>query len=269
MCSNMANRCASKRPTKRLAYQQMKTMILYAFHQLNDRVQYFIDHAIFQSPEFDFFMICNNRSIDIKVPDYVKVIKRDNLGYDFGAWSEGLLDKDRYKLYDAFIFLNSSILGPYLPPGFAKPWPHRFLDGLKDNIKLFGSTINAFGDPRSAIHVQSFAFCAKKETVEFLISRGIFSTKQFATTFDEAIWHREVRMSREIIAAGWNIGSLMKLYNGIDFTFNTKKAEDCKIKWAHGDMMYSGKVIKEEVMFVKGNRGFSTSLSEQKSCCVE
>ena len=256
----------------------MKTLILYAFHQFNDRVKYFIDHAIFKDNNFDFVIIYNDLSpprkqlfqqphtnklqtptghtIDLAVPDYVTVITRDNIGYDFGAWSEGLLAGDRYKQYDNFIFLNSSVIGPYLPDGYAKQWPYRFLDGLTDNIKLFGSTINALGNPQSAIHVQSFAFCTDKEGLEYLMSKSIFSLTNFAKTFVDAIYQHEIRMSREIIAAGWNIGSLMQNYNGVDFTFVSKKPDEYKITW-HGDIMYPNRIDRKEVMFVKGNRGFA------------
>jgi hypothetical protein len=234
----------------------MKTLVLYAFHQFNDRVKYFIDHAIFQSDIFDFIMICNDTSINISVPDHVTVIKRNNIGFDFGAWSEGLLVGDRYKQYDTFIFINSSVFGPYLPDGYTKQWPYRFLDGLQDNIKLFGSTINAFGNPQRPIHVQSFAYCMNKETVEYLVSKEIFSLTKFAETFKDAIWKHEVRMSREIIAAGWNIGSLMHEYNGVDFTFKTQAASSYNIKW-YGEIHNPRSGInKKEVMFVKGNRGF-------------
>ena len=233
----------------------MKTLILYAFHQFNNRVQYFIDNAIFQSELFDFIIICNDPSINISVPTYVTVIKRNNIGYDFGAWSEGLLVGDRYKKYDAFVFINSSVLGPYLPEGYTKQWPYRFLDGLQDNIKLFGSTINAFSNPKSAIHVQSFAYCMNKETVEYLVSKNIFSLTKFAKTFKDAIWEHEVRMSREIIAAGWNIGSLMHQYVGVDFTFKSKNASSYKIKWIGDIHNPKSGINKKEVMFVKGNRG--------------
>jgi lipopolysaccharide biosynthesis protein len=234
-----------------------KILVLYVFHEYNIRVEHFIKHAIFKDDMFDFIIICNNRSINISVPEYVTVIKRDNVGYDFGAWSEGLLSNDRYKKYDYFVFVNSSIIGPYLPEGYTKPWPYRFLEGLQGNIRLFGSTINTSCNPTTKSHVQSFAYAMNRETLEYLISKEIFSITKFAKTFDDAIWKYEVRMSREIIANGWNIGSLMKYYVGVDFTFTSKTPESYGIKWMD-DMMYPQfELERNEVMFVKGNRGFS------------
>ena len=42
----------------------------------------------------------------------LKGVKRNNIGYDFGGWSNALLTNDLYKNYDNFIFANSSVIGP-------------------------------------------------------------------------------------------------------------------------------------------------------------
>ena len=92
-----------------------KTLILYVFHQYNDRVEKFIKYAIFKDDKYDFFIIINDKNFDIKIlnlPYYVKYIIRDNIGFDFGAWSTGLLVNSFYKSYDSFIFINSSVYGP-------------------------------------------------------------------------------------------------------------------------------------------------------------
>ena len=236
---------------------ESKILVLYVFHKYNERVEHFIKHAIFKDPMFDFVIICNDRTIEIAVPDYVTVLKRDNIGYDFGAWSEGLLRDDRYKAYNYCVFVNSSIIGPYLPDGYTKPWPFRFLDGLHGNIRLFGSTINTIRDPVNKSHVQSFAFAMDREALEYLISKEIFSLTKFAQTFKDAIWQHEVRMSREVLTHGWNIGSLMHHYTDVDFTFASRDPASYGIMW-HDDLMYPACGLdRKEVMFMKGNRGFA------------
>ena len=83
-----------------------KTLVLYVFHQLNERVTRFISNNIFYDEAVDFVVICNNKNIQFSVPDYVQKVVRDNIGYDFGGWSEALLTNDLYKKYDNFIFSN-------------------------------------------------------------------------------------------------------------------------------------------------------------------
>ena len=67
----------------------MTTLVLYVFHEFNNRVHYFLKNAIFQDDKVDFLIICNNTEITFDVPEYVKVLKRNNIGYDFGV---GLMD---------------------------------------------------------------------------------------------------------------------------------------------------------------------------------
>jgi hypothetical protein len=64
-------------------------------------------------------------------------------------------------------------------------------------------------------------------------------------------------MSRKIIENGWNIGSLLLYYDGVDFTFRNKKPDDYNIEW-YGDIMFHPfrYVIWNELqlVFIKGNR---------------
>lgn len=235
----------------------MKTLVLYVFHSMNERVQYFLDNCIFQHENIDFIIISNDKNNEFNVPNYVKTLFRDNIGYDFGGWSEALLINDLYLSYDHFIFANSSIIGPFLEDSFQGKWTDIYLNGLQDNIKLFGSTINTINDPLHKSHVQSYIFSMNKEVLDFLIQCQIFSTTNYARTFDQAIWNKEVLMSRKIIENGWNIGSLLKYYDGVDFTFKTKQPNDYNITFLN-DIMYNEPIGTlwnlNEVVFIKGNR---------------
>lgn len=234
-----------------------KLIVLYVFHLYNDRVNYFINHGLFKDENVDFVMISNDKNINYNVPSYVNKIFRDNIGYDFGGWSEALLTDDLYKKYDNFIFLNSSVMGPYVPNNFEGKWTDLFINGLKNNIKLFGSTINTILRPRFQSHVQSYVFAMDKTTLQYLIDCDIISTTNYAKTFKEAIWNKEVLMSRKIIENGWNIGSRLNYYNGVDFTFKTKTPQQCKLKFLN-DVMFSKFKNKlwteQELVFIKGNR---------------
>ena len=234
----------------------MKTLVLYVFHVFNGRVQTFINKAIFEDENTDFIVICNDKNIDFKVPEYVKTFKRDNIGYDFGGWTDALLTDDLYKSYDNFIFVNSSVIGPFLPNYFTGKWTDIYLAGLKDNIKLFGSTINTcanYADPAKFSHVQSCIFAMNRETLDLLIDGNIFSKNHYAKTMDEAIWLKEVHMSRLVLEKGGNIGSLLKHYQGVDFTFKVQP----KVVMLNDllNNQYRNVYWNEyDLVFVKGNR---------------
>ena len=206
----------------------------------------------------DFIIICNDKNLNFPVPSHVKVIRRDNIGYDFGGWSDGVMSDNIYTKYTHFIFANSSIMGPFLPFYHIGRWTDLYIEGLKNNIKLFGSTINTYNEPHTKSHVQSYIFAIDLETLIFLIRKGIFSTTEYVKTFDDAIWKREVLMSRLIIENGWNIGALHSYYKGVDFTFRKKSFSDYNITLID-DFMYQSHYLnklwdKNELVFIKGNR---------------
>lgn len=235
-----------------------KTLVLFVFHIINERVTQFINNCIFYDSNIDFIIISNDTNNKFNAPNYVKqIIHRDNIGYDFGGWSEALLLNNQYKNYDNFIFVNSSVIGPFLSSNKEK-WTDIYINGLQNNVKLFGSTINTCNKPLTHSHVQSYIFAMDKTTLEYLIDCNIFSNTNYAKTFYEAIWNKEILMSRKIIERGWNIGSLMKYYNNVDFTFLTKKTNEYNLIFLNDIMhqqWYNSLWTKEELVFIKGNRG--------------
>lgn len=92
-------------------------------------------------------------------------------------------------------------------------------------------------------------------TLEFLIKQEIFSKTNYSKTFNDAIINKEILMSRKIIENGWNIGSLLKIYNGVNFI--NVNAYINRIKF-YDDIMYgifNGNLwIPSELIFIKGNR---------------
>ena len=232
----------------------MRVLCVFAFHEDNWRVQRFIRRCVFQSPKVKFLFVANNQSLDrneVGVPPYCDFLNRPNTGYDFGAWSYGLLHEQYYLRFTHFILANSSIVGPF---GCAREeWPGRLLTKLSDEVKLVGPTINCIGDYERRATVQSYLFAVDRSTLEFLIDSKIFDLRTKAETFGEAISCYEIRMSRLIINNGWNIGCLHKMYDGIDFRKKGQRDARLFLK----DQMHPlqcWRWTREEVMFVKGNR---------------
>ena len=262
---NPVNNSINKNKRFHKQTKNSKTLVLYAFHEYNSRVLNFINNCIFYDEDVDFLVIANSLNSTFDVPEYVKVLNRENIGFDFGAWSHGLLHDNIYKNYDYFIFINSSVIGPYLPMYYSGNWTDIFIEGLTNEIKLFGCTINCNIIFNNGIpHVQSYCFSMNKETLEFLIAEDIFSISNYASTMNEAIYLKEIRMSSLIINNGWNIGCLMKYYNGIDFRLPPNQ-RGCNLL---NDMVYNRsfetKFFKafEEIVFIKGNRLIDFELNE-------
>jgi hypothetical protein len=240
-------------------FREKKTLVLYVFHEYNNRVEHFLKYCMFEDTNVDFIIISNNKNFKLtNLPANTTFLARENIGYDFGGWSDALLVNERYKNYDYFIFVNSSVIGPFMNSD--EKWTDVYINGLqKNNIKLFGSTINTIDNPEIKSHVQSYIFSMDKRTLDYLIQCEIFSMKNYAKTLEEAVWTKEVPMSRKIIENNWNIGSLMTYYENVDFTFKTKKPQDYDIIFLN-DVMFNNEYQNRvwnlyELVFIKGNRG--------------
>lgn len=234
-----------------------KILVLYVFHIYNDRVEHFINNAIFYDENVDFIIISNGKNNIFKVPNYVKILFRDNIGFDFGGWSDALLTNNLYENYNYFIFVNSSAIGPFLPSYFKHKWVDIFINGLQNNVKLFGSSINAMYNPLHGAHIQSFIFSMDKPTLLYLIECEIFTINHFETTLLDCILFKEILMSRKIIENNWNIGSLLKCYENVDFTFKNKTPEEYNINYIDDTMhsRYTNILWNDyELVFIKGNR---------------
>jgi hypothetical protein len=232
----------------------MKILVLYVFHNFDNNVKQFFENCIFKDDNIDFMVIANNKNYDfskLNLPDFVITMNRENIGRDFGGWSEGLLRDNLYKNYDKFIFANSTITGPYLKDN-NKKWTDYFINGLS----IILNYLNVLLTMLIFSHVQTYMFSMDKEALEYLIKKGKFTITNYLMSAKEA-HENEIFMSNDITDNGWNIGCLLKCYQGFDFTFKNKKKEEFK-NALYGDIMFSQyrNVFWNEydLIFIKGNR---------------
>jgi hypothetical protein len=261
-----------------------KLLVLYVFHEYNDRVDWFIKNAIFDEDGTDFIVICNDKKIDFECPSHVKKYFRDNVGYDFGGWSDAILDNSLHEKYDNFIFVNSSAVGPFLPDYFKGRWTDIYINGLENDVKLFGSAINVGplanvrGRPNrdkelhegKGVFLQSYIFSMDRETLQYLIEHEIFSKKYYQDHKD-VIEHQEILMSRKILKNNWNIGSLVPLFKDIDFRvkeqWHTLYHVDnlALLPYDLMEVKYRNVYWNEyDLVFIKGNRCWPS-----KNCSVD
>lgn len=236
-----------------------KILVVYAFHQNNEAVQAFIRMGL-QDSSADIVFVCNDLTLTLDVPPHVTYLRRENKGHDFGAWSHGLLTNDRYKSYEIFICINSTSMGPFTPRWCTKSWVDIFRDELVENVHLVGPTINSMNAPKDHAHVQSYCFAMTRPALDLLIDRGIFSLTTGAKDKTDAVYNYEIRMSREVIARGWNIAALVYYPREIDWSFKDKQPSDYAQIIFGGDIAFPGYFYRQtvhpyECVFMKINRG--------------
>ena len=250
----------------------IRTAVMYAYCEAcSDHVrnfQYFVTHGM-QCPNTHYVVIVNGTASH-PMPDagpFVTVVRRENKGFDFGAWAAGLASL-QVGDYGRFVFLNGSCCGPFLTAGTpTTAWVDVFCSRLSGNIHVVGPTINIYKRlPLCRPHVQTYAWAATATCVQMLLESGIFAFVGF--TKDAVIEHQEVGVSTLVLKKGWEIGCFVPEFNAIKSYQPSNEAQLRSFNPSAdkylGDMMFPkplcfGRELQPtEVMFIKTNRGHTS-----------
>lgn len=251
-------------------YVKNKYVCMFAYYEKNEKykenLNYFLQNGIYDN--IDYYIIVNG-TCSVKIPDKpnIKVIIRENKGYDFGAWNY-CVNNVLKNPYDYYIFLNSSVRGPYLQDKKIN-WLNEYLKLFNHpDIKLVGSSINiyynnpdffddqilfnTYGYSGPYSHVQSMFFILNTEGFEYLKNKKFFSKNY--DDFKELVAYKEIGMSQLILKNNWNINCILSKYKDYDYRKVTSNFNPtgCDPYW---EGSYFGKSIDPyEVIFYKNNR---------------
>jgi hypothetical protein len=225
------------------------TLIIYAYHVKKDstreidNLKFLFDHG--DISKVDMVLVSNDSIIPDFVPDYVKIIHRPNKGFDFPSWYDGVNSIDKNN-YSNFIFINSSVKGPYLPiwfRNFGHHWTECFTNSIDDITKLVGTTVNHKYNGKYNKHVQSMLWATDKIGIDLLLKHKILSDKIYKN-IEDVIKNKEIKLSETFLENGYNI-------KGIYMADMTKRIHDD----IHYDNKYYNNTINPlETIFYKNNR---------------
>ncbi len=255
-------------------------------------LKYFIDEAVREGDGVDYYFILqqiHNKPInESEMPLLPKsnghYIQHENKCFDYGTigwffdqytqgnpWKKATSANDingnvRIELtrYKYFIFMNSSIRGPFFPPYFIQLvlksninyyWYSVFTRRINNKVKLVGCTISCETVP----HVQSYFLATDFTGLSIALkpgnSGGTSPEGLFACypSKDHATLNTELPFSNRIIESGFLIDCLLTKYQTIDF----KKPENrfCNSNLnPYKDKHYQNTSLEPyEVVFVKFN----------------
>lgn len=209
-----------------------RTLILYATHEINDNVAFFCQHGFLDDERYQFVFIINDPELDvILAPERgnVRVLRRENVGLDFGAWGAALkLPENGQTLadcYDYYIFLNCTVRGPFLPVWFDEGrerrgvcWPDLFLSRLNETVKLVGTSLSTRDFSKSdgpwGPHLQSMFLATDHVGLRLGLQADVFAARPNKL---DVIRRSEVGFSAAVLAAGYNLASMLAAYRGVDF----------------------------------------------------
>lgn len=214
-----------------------KDAIFYCYFEKNemykDNFTYFLQHVVLpEHKTIDIFIIINGEcSVPLPTLPNVKIIRRKNHGYDFGAYSHCITHHVK-KDYDYYIFINTSVRGP-VPPHV--DWRKKFKELFKEDVGLVGVTINMVGKYRMVslsngrrppiekdllTHVQSTFFILRRDAFLYLKhEKKFFSDEELLNKSDmwDVVMKKEIGMSQFIFEGGWNINCILPKYQGHDY----------------------------------------------------
>lgn len=239
----------------------MKTVVLYAFHLWDENVDFFCRHALFPNPHVDFIMICNgDLTPKVALPAYVQYLTRENIGYDFGAWSHAIYTEHLWDRYDYFILLNSTVRGPFIPPWITVPdWTIIFTQYLTDQVKLVGTTLGIY---QGLTHLQTMLIATDAIGLKIGMDHGIFEEHPLPRTKDDIILQKEIRYSQLIFQHQYQIRPILGAY--FNSSIPPKVEYNQNVLDHNGSYRYfGGNITPYEVVFIKANRQIHQNLEIQ------
>lgn len=222
------------------------------------------------SPAIDYyFVISGEHTVDLPQLENVHYLFTRNLNHDYGAYSHALHHGIPLEQYEEFIFINSSVRGPFLPAYLQTPWSTLLTGQLTAEVALAGTTINILptashysvefqnrhGGDGPYSHVQSMVFALKRDTLQFL-KEAVFKETDEAIEKNRLVVDYEILMSQALIRRGFNIKCLLPEYNQLDYRRPHGEINPTAV---NGDPCYEGAYFGRtlhplESVFVKTNR---------------
>ena len=232
-----------------------KTVVVYAYHDLNTNVKFFADHGVFESTSVDFVFVCNGDS-RLNLPNAnVSEINRHNIGMDFGGWSDAIFGLNLRDRYDHFILVNSTVRGPFLPPWCpVKDWTGLFTRLIDFETKLVGTTI---GIVEGDAVIQSVVLAFDRTGLDIGIEEGIFAPNLNKSKSD-LIWQHEVKFSRSVLQRGYKIRPLMSAYFNTDLT--EKLSSEVHVRdYCTTNNYFGVNIHPYEIIFIRDNRNINNN----------
>lgn len=216
-----------------------------------------------------YFVVAGPSTVQIPAAANITVTEIENRNYDFGGYGFAATNIVPLDHYDNFIFLNSSVRGPFLP-AYVHSWTKPFLSQLVNDVGIVGSTINIlnpeydysvryqaqFGGRPPFSHVQTMCFALGRPVLERLIAEDFFEIVGSQTKTD-VIVNAEIHLSTRIIGYGYNIKCLIAKYNELDYRLPHSDINPTSL---NGDPVFPGALFGRtlhpfEAIFIKTNRG--------------
>ena len=278
-----------------------QVLVLYHYYEKDqsyiDNFAHFLRFGYDSSLDY-LIVIAGECSVDLPSLDNVQYFFTENKNFDYGGYCAAIQTLDLWQQYDFYLFINSSVRGPFLPAYCNQEWTNLFIEQLSYGVGIVGSAISITPSSHSIskmyhekygilernnyllAHVQTTCYALSRKVLEQLIQLGFYGENKDLNK-DEAVRAYEIRLSQLILDMGLNLRCMLPEYNQTDYR---KACEDVNPTSREGDsgfkLSYFGRSAHPyESVFIKTTRStfsnddlmrfaFSMSIYRKLSDCL-
>jgi hypothetical protein len=255
-------------------------LVIYHYYEKDqsyiDNFLHFIQFAY--RPELDFLIvIAGSCSIELPKASNIIYFEAENKNFDYGGYSQAIKALKFEKKYANFIFVNSSVRGPFLSPQQQKSWANILLDLYADGVGIVGTAISltpshhaisaiyhqkyGYAERNNNIlaHVQSTCYVLSQDVLQFLIDDGFYDVYE-SLSKDETVRDYEMRLSQILLDRNLNLKCMLPEYNKPDYRSLTHEINPSAREGDGGfEYSYFGRTVHPyETMFIKTSRNTSS-----------
>lgn len=225
----------------------MKRLLLYVHYNKYNQIS---DHVLYQlrqmKPLFEKVVFISNSQLSIEgqakltglIDDF---IQRENKGFDFGAWRDGMahIGFEQLKEYDSVTIMNDTCFGPLydMAPYYAE-CEAREVDiwGITNHRAYQESKNHGFAE-----HIQSYYKVFSHKVISSEVFQNFWKNIEDFENVQDVIDHYEIRSTTVFIEAGFKYETIL----------DTRELDDSRL--LHPDFSYYAPdvILREKVPFLK------------------
>jgi hypothetical protein len=255
-------------------------LVIYHYYEKDqsyiDNFLHFIQFAY--RPQFNYLIvIAGSASIELPQASNISYFYAKNQNFDYGGYAQAINDLKFETNYAHFIFVNSSVRGPFLPAHFQKIWANNLFELYSENIGIVGTAISltpshhaiskmyhekygyAERNKNILAHVQSTCYVLSRPVLFSLINEGFYDVHE-ALSKDETVRDYEMRLSQNLLGRGLNLKCMLPEYNKPDYRSLSHEINPSAREGDSGfENSYFGRTVHPyEAMFIKTSRNTSS-----------
>lgn len=222
---------------KKNGVEDGKVLVIYHYYEKDqsyiDNFSHFLRFGYHTELNY-LIIVAGEHTIDFPIIDNINYLFTENKNFDYGGYCAAIPKLTAWQGYDFYLFVNSSVRGPFIPAYSNQNWTNLFIDQFSNEIGIVGSAISITPSHHSIAqmyhkkyggcernnqflgHVQTTCYALSRAVLEQLVQLGFYEETE-ALNKDETVRDYEIRLSQLILDMGLNFRCILPEYNQVDY----------------------------------------------------